>query len=479
MSITVKAFSQIVYELIGWVQTHCPDIDDFNDGSINKTYLEAVALTLDFSNLQIENAQSAMAISTASGADLAAKVGDYGLTPNPAVASAGTLMFVLSSPAPLGGFVIGLGTVVSTPASFNPYSAVEFQTSVALTIPSGETTGYVSGTALVAGAAGNQATGAISVLTTNVPGVLGVENSTPFPGGADAASDTPLRARGVLALLGLVNDLSQAFQAAAAGTPTVISAAVAGFGDPLMTRDSGQGGKVDVYYQAVQNSVQTTESFVFNQYSSGGDYYFSPYQYAPPNRNVLRCIPVLAIQSVQNITQSTTIPSTQYSLVSDSTVFANSDRAQDYLHWSSTAGINQGDTLQVLFTYDATVGAVRQSCEPKRGASVDLLAKPGQQIPVNVAFTVNATTILGVVALQAALTNYITLVLSAKTLNQDLLQAQLTQMIMQYAGVQNVQLPLSLLSTTSSGVSDIYVNEAQYIVPGTISVIVQPPLSIQ
>ena len=478
MAITVKSFSQIVYELIGWVQTHCADVDDFNDGSINKSYLEAIALELDFSNLQIENAQAAQTINAATGVDLDAKVGDYGVVRNAAIAATGQLMFVLSAPAPVGGFVIGAGTIVSTPASFNPYAAVEFKTVTALTIPAGQTTGYVSGIAIVPGSAGNQALNSIVVLTTNVPGVKGVTNSMPFTGGSDTESDSALRARGKLALLGTVNDLSSAFQAAAAGVPSVLSAAVAGFGDPLMTRDGGQGGKVDVYYQASQNIQQTSESFKFNGYFLGGDYHFSPFQYAPPNRNVLRSCPVTAIVSVQNITQGTTISPAQYALVNDALI-PNSDRADDYLHWVSTAGSAQGDLLTVTFNFDSTVGAVRAAVEKRRGATVDILVRAGQQVPVNITVTVNSETTASVQALQASLGSYLAVVLASKTLNQDLLQSQLAQLIMEYAGVQNLVLPFGLLSTGLTGVSDILVNESQYIVPGTISVVVQPPLSIQ
>lgn len=480
MAVTVKLFTQIVNELIGWMQIHAREIDDYNDGSIVKSELEAIALQLDYSNLQIENAQAAEAILTSTGVDLELKVADYGIKRKDAVKAAGQLQFVLTAPAPITGFTIQAGTIVSTPPSFNPYDAVEFQTTIDLTITSGNTTGAVGATATVAGAASNQPVGAVTVLTTAVSGVQGVINTTAFTGGSDSESDSSLQNRGIAAFVSSANDKAISFQSAVSDVPGILAAAVAGYGDPIMVRDNGNGGKADIYYQGVPNVQQTTETFTFRHLINSGDYSFSPYVYAPPAFNVLRNIPVVSIVSVTNLTTAAIVPPAQYALVLDtSQAFGGSDRAADTLHWFSTAGISDGDQLEVAFTYNAMVGTARAAAETKRGATVDLLVKPGFAVPVNVAITVNAKTQVSIPTVRAALEQTLTTLLATRLLNQDLLQAAVIQKVLQVSNVQNLQVPLDLLSIGLTGVSDIIVNEAQYITPGSIAVNVLPPLTIQ
>jgi uncharacterized phage protein gp47/JayE len=479
MSVTVKLFTQILNELVGWVQTHTAEIDDFNDGSIAKTLLEALAFELDFSNLQIENAQAASAIDLASGIDLDLKVGDYGITRKPALPSSGTMQFTLAAPAPFGGFVIPANTVVSTPARFNPYDAIEFTTDADLVIAQGQTVGTTAATAVVPGAASNQSVGAVTVLVNTIAGVQGVTNTSAFTGGTDEESDASLRVRGKAAFTSVANDLASSFQAVVLAVEGVLSVAVAGFGDPLMTRDNGQGGKVDVYFQAGQNLQTAVETYVFNTLINGGNYFFSPYIYAPPSFNVLRNVPVTQILQVKNVTTSAIIPSSQYSLVLDSSFFGDTDRAADALQWSSTAGITNGDVLEVTFKYDAMLAATRKAAETKRGVSVDLVTKKGVAVPVNATMTVNAKPGFNLVQLQSDLNALVSTYLASRLLNQDVLQSQLILLVGKFNGVQNVQLPLDLLSTTMSGVSDIIVDEAHYIVPGIVNILVKPPLDIQ
>ncbi len=479
MSITIKLFTQILNELVGWAQTHADEFDDFNDGATMKTLLEALAFEVDFSNLQIEAAQNAAAIDSASGVDLDLKVADYGVVRKPAVQAAGTLQFTLAAVAPAEGFTVPAGTVVSTVAQFNPYDAIEYTTQADLVIAAGLTSGLTGALANVAGAAGNQAEEAITVLVTSISGVLAVENTTSFSGGTDAETDASLRTRGKAAFLAVTNDREQAFRAAVLAVSGMQAVAVAGFGDPVMTRDNGQGGKVDIYTQIAENLQTAVEIFTYNPASLSGDYRFSPFVYAPPAFNVLRNVPVRSITSVENLTTAAVISASNYELENDDTVFALSDRAQDTLHWLSTAGLSSGDQIRVTFVYNAAIAAARQAAETKRGATLDLMVKEATPTPVNVSMVVNGNVGQDPVVLKATLETVLSQYLNSRLLNQDILQAVLVILIGRYNGVQNVSLPLQVLSTGVSGVSDIIVDKAHYVVAGTVQVTVLAPLDIQ
>ncbi|MDD4163145.1 MAG: baseplate J/gp47 family protein [Methanothrix sp.] len=79
---------------------------------------------------------------------------------------------------------------------------VEFQTDEAVVLAAGTTSAYVEAAAIVAGAAGNMSTGAISIIRMPVVGISSCTNDAAFSGGTDLESDSDLRQRALYIAIG-------------------------------------------------------------------------------------------------------------------------------------------------------------------------------------------------------------------------------------------------------------------------------------
>ena len=120
---------------------------------------------------------------TATASDLDRVALAYGVARKPAAAAVGEVTFT-GTP----GAVIGKAVPVSTQAGF------VFLTDVAAVIPEGGAV-TVGVMAALAGARGNVAAGAVSIVPISVAGVDSVTNSAAMTGGADSESDTSFRER--------------------------------------------------------------------------------------------------------------------------------------------------------------------------------------------------------------------------------------------------------------------------------------------
>jgi len=134
-------------------------------------------------------AMRANLLATAAGNDLDNLGALFGVSRLPASPAATVLEFVLSTAQP-GDVVIPAGTRVS-----DGNSAV-FATTIAATVPAGDTTKTVAATALVAGVGGNgYLSGQINQPVDILPWIASVSNTSTSAGGAETEADDALRAR--------------------------------------------------------------------------------------------------------------------------------------------------------------------------------------------------------------------------------------------------------------------------------------------
>ncbi len=378
MSLVVDTFTVITNRLITYLQANTTRITDYNKGSIIRTVLEAVALEFDKQYFQIENVQKASYINTAVGEDLDIKASDYGLLRVPAVAAQGVIRVSRVTPAPVGGISIPAGSVWTTIPQFSAYDAIRFSNPVAAVIAEGDTFVDINIVAVTTGVAGNVPTGAIVVNASNVPDVDAVINSAPTANGDDQESDTELRQRLSLKLKGNNAGSEDSYKSILLANTTAIvsSVSVVGPGEPLMTRDSGVGGKVDIYFKGNLNPTVYQEEFLFD--NSVLEYFFSPYIFDPPDYPNNRLVPVVSVASVEDLDVLDTLPSGDYTLVPDASVYANSDRAQDKLTFANMPA-RDGHRFRVTYTANKTVSDLRALLEPTRPVTADVLVKTGLQ----------------------------------------------------------------------------------------------------
>lgn len=212
---TTQSFADLVRNQVTAIQTAASTLVDFTIGSILRAIVEAnAALMLWLQGLILTLLQSTRA-ATSSGTDLDSWMADFALTRLPGQAATGTVTFSRFT-ANLQA-VVPVGATAQTADGTVTYDVVEDDTD-----PHWSSTlnGYVLGVnigginvpvvAEVVGSVGNAVAGAISVLTTAIPGVDTVSNASQFVTGADAESDDDFRARFVT----YIASLSKATKAA-------------------------------------------------------------------------------------------------------------------------------------------------------------------------------------------------------------------------------------------------------------------------
>lgn len=176
-------------------------VTNYNAGGITETYLEALCINLGIDassiagvtlegayELLYEVAKSAYA-STASDVFLDLKGADVGVFRKGATSATGPLMFSITQPAPVGGRIIPIGTLVAAQPVDPTQAQVTVQTTVIGVIPQGATslTAVLTGEAVNAGSAGDVAAGAINTCLSD--GTLQVTNPAAFSGGTDEEQD--------------------------------------------------------------------------------------------------------------------------------------------------------------------------------------------------------------------------------------------------------------------------------------------------
>lgn len=377
MALTVDTFSVVVARLISFLQANTTRIDDYNTGSVTRTLLEAVALEFDKQYFQLERVQKASYIQTAAGDDLAVTAQDFGLTRVASVKATGFVNLSRLTPAPPGGILIPAGSVWSTLPSATPFDAVRFVNVADITMPAGDTTLAVPIEAVVAGSDGNVLIGEIIVNSSNVAGIDGATNLAPTTGGDNEESDTELRGRIQTLLKGNTAGTEDSYKNILLSNTTAVvsSISVVGPGDALMTRDSGVGGKLDIYFKGNVNPQSFAETFVF---VNGTDYFFSPNQFDPPDFPNQRNVPVTGITMIEDLTAADVVAVIDYNLVNDTSVFVGSDRAQDKITFANMP-TRDGHTFRVTFMANKTVGDLRTLIEPFRPITADVIIKAGFQ----------------------------------------------------------------------------------------------------
>jgi uncharacterized phage protein gp47/JayE len=200
MQLSLQNFTTLVQNMAAAVQSAANQLLDLTVGSTLRAILEAnasLALWLQWLILQVLQTTRA---ATSTGSDLDTWMADFSLARLPAVPASGIVTF--SRFTPLAPALVPVGAAVRTADGSQVFSVVA---SPASSSYSAEQNGYALGpgiaaldvpvVAQTAGAAGNVQVGAISLLSSALPGVDSVANVAPIQNGMDAETDAAFRAR--------------------------------------------------------------------------------------------------------------------------------------------------------------------------------------------------------------------------------------------------------------------------------------------
>ncbi len=197
---TVKTFTQLIQGFAAAVQSAASGLVDFTAGSLELAIGEAVSsVALWLQGLILVLLQTTRA-ATSTASDLDTWMADYGLFRLAAGYAVGTVTFGRFNPAGQG--LVPVGSTVQTADGSQQYVVIADPTNGAYnaglggyTLANSVATVNVPVQALAAGSAGNAVAAFVTQITAAIPGIDTVTNAAPFAGGADAETDTALRAR--------------------------------------------------------------------------------------------------------------------------------------------------------------------------------------------------------------------------------------------------------------------------------------------
>lgn len=178
----------------------------------------------------------------------------YGLFRKPATSATGFVTFARSS-APTSDITIPAGTVVYSSTTTQQYITTQ---TVVMTVANNSsffnpnTLLYeiqAPVTAQAGGSSGNIASNLIDSTKSSLSNITTIYNALGLTNGIDAETDSALIARVLLALPGHNFGTTSGYKLFILSNTSIANCYVAGQGDPLMKRDFGGGGSVDIYIQ--------------------------------------------------------------------------------------------------------------------------------------------------------------------------------------------------------------------------------------
>jgi hypothetical protein len=269
MTLSLQNFGTLIQNMAAAAQGAANQMLDLTVGSVLRAVFEAnasVALWLQWLIVQVLQTTRA---ATSAGADLDSWMADMTLTRLPAVSASGEVTFSRYAPAistiiPVGSLVrTSDGSMLFTVTADPAYSSWNAAAN-GYSLPSGIASVIAPVTAQLPGSAGNVQPGTVTLISSSIPGVDTVTNTSGFQNGQDAETDQAFRLR-------FQNFLGTRAQATSAAITYAISSVRQGLScviqenvDPqghpspgqfVVTVDDGSGrppsGLLDTVYQAV------------------------------------------------------------------------------------------------------------------------------------------------------------------------------------------------------------------------------------
>jgi uncharacterized phage protein gp47/JayE len=361
---------------------------------------------------------------------------NFGLTRRPAAQSRGSVLLLRASdPQNVLPITVPMGRIMSAPSLNQDYrvSTTVIITSMAYDAARAMFVSSIPVESVAVGIATIAAAEEISKIVDVIVGIDGVANSDPVTGGRDIESDRELVARVKTSLSANNIGTKSGYTNLILSLDNVKGVTVVGAGDPLMTRDLGDGGSIDIY---VTDPIPTiiNETAIPAQVDGAGPYYFIPSR-----------------QPIINDVNTVSPPPT--AIVQDTSVYGGSIKGKDKIQYSS-------DPTGLIIQYQ-TNGLIEQVDEFIKDASrmvlgADILIKEAETVLVDVIGTLVVLSGYSGSLVKTNVENAINQHISILTIGESLDQSDIIKIVAEIAGVDRIKLPLQKFDVSSgSSVLDI------------------------
>ena len=400
---------------------------------------------------------------------------NYGIAPVAATYSSGSVIFYTYN-KPTTDIYINNGQVVQTldtpPIQFavnGSYAMYANSVSNYYNAVLGRYELLCSVVAKLPGAQYRAASGAISNISGNIPGIDGCTNLDLVGGGSSI--DTPqsrlqrvvaqFQGRSIASTQGLQNYVN-----------TLTSAAnVVGTGSPLMLRDEGLGGCIDIYVRG-STLVTTTDTFTAVITDPTGPRLFTSTGFA------LSSQPVSSISSF--VVNGIALSGASYHLVKDTGILSGSTQGYDRIELTSTGitstgHLSIGDVINTTYIYNGLLSTIQNTLTNP----TNLYINRSYLVRQMTAVTINTTASLAIAngytwnAVVASVELSIDTYLSSLVNNTSVELANIIGVMKNIAGVSNINIPtVSILNIGGGNLTaqgDILLGANEYAVTGSVN----------
>jgi uncharacterized phage protein gp47/JayE len=298
--------------------------------------------------------------------------------------------------------------------------------------------------------------GTITTLRDSIIGIDAVTNVDPIVGGRDIENDESLGDR-IKTVLSANNIGTLAgYQSLVLSLATVRDASIVGASDPLMIRDRGDGGSVDIY---VTDAIPTTVTEVMTTTGT---------VFTPARQPVVYDATV----NPTNVSVTGFVPTT-ITILPDVGQFGGSYRAQTQIQFD--VAFTPGCT--VTYQVDGLVEQVQSFLDDptRKILGSDVLAKAATASPVDVLFQIRVLSGFSPSQVKANTEAAVAQFLSGRTIGQSLELSDVIDVVADISGVDQVHIPPTRFQKQSIGTptwTDTVVAAANEILqPGDIQMI--------
>lgn len=325
---------------------------------------------------------------------------------------------------------IPLGTRVGTQPSLTNNQQVTYETTKAVSIVAGEMSALVPIEAETAGVTGNVGAETITIIIDPVD-VDGIANTVATSGGQDQESN----ANYVQRLLNVFKSRNIAtvtgIRETVLAQTNVIDSYIADVGNPVMVRDNGLGGKVDVYIQAESGfqGLIIDEMYAY----TGVDYLFLKQ-------------PVISISQI--LVNDVLLAPANYIIVKDIGIYAKSTRGTDKLQ--ILAGVIPTDVIKVTYAYNKLFNDIQDliDSDTHHVAGIDVLIRSAIETHIDIIGSIKIKSGYLFSDVKADIATQLTEYVEEKNIGTKIVYGDVLNIIHDANGVEDI-LPLSRLSRST------------------------------
>lgn len=466
-----RTLADIIGSFISFLRSRQPGVELTEGTPEHDLMIRAPAIEHERFYNRLDQVSREQSIETASDEGMDKIASNFTLLRKGAARTKGSVTMFRTNPTstnitvPIGTLVSTATNLGATPVQFRTVQEVTMFGSIGGSYLNPVTGKYeisVQVEAVVPGRDANVGSNTINTFTSAITGFDGVYNTFAMSGGTDRESTPSLASRISKALAGSNIGTSDGYFELISDTEEVLDVLVV-----------GNGGSPRDELGAIDIVVKGTKTRSYEET-------FTPISSSTPSDFVLTKQPI-DLTATKSLTDSNLGPlsyGTHWTIISDTTILGGSVRGEDKVHFL-TGSVG---TLTIQYGYNGLIEDLQAIVDKPSNTvhNTSVLVLQGTQIPIDIAMNIKVLSGYDSVQVAIDVENNLVDALSDYTIGQQVQQADITRIVLNVPGVDDMQLPLTTFQSSDGSIvrnafGDLDIPNRSYATQfGTITVTVVP-----